>query len=83
MTTVISYDLYSELVQELRLESNFSKLIIRELVSELRKDAFYIHFQEPVVSPSTLELQNNVRQQLKTHYTGKKDYMDRLLYNKF
>ncbi len=79
MTTVISYDLYSELVQELRLESNFSKLIIRELVSELRKDAFYIHFQEPVVSPSTLELQNNVRQQLKTHYTGKKDYMDRLL----
>ena len=79
MTTVISYDLYSELVQELRLLSNFSKLIIRDLVSELRKDAFYIHFQEPVVSPSTLELQNNVRQQLKTHYTGKRDYMNRLL----
>jgi len=80
MTSVISDELYLKLVQKLRLTSNFSKLLIQEFISEIRKDAFYTSFQEPSASSSFKEHQKTVRQQLKTNYTGKNDLMNRMLH---
>jgi len=76
MTSVVSDELYLKLVQELRLDLNFSKLVIKELVSELTTDSFYIY---KVFADG--DNRDIVQHKINKYYTAKKsrNFMNRVI----